>query len=1259
MKRECDCAGDCGARPEVELNRREFLAVLSAGTAAVMLDSATLAQPGASDLAEWKRKLLEPGEPRVYRSGTHTDARMHLGGIGTGNFEIGADGRLTTWQLFNTLRDGQVPFYFAVRAGGVARLLQTAGGPDWPRVPHIEMIGEYPFAQLRFLDPALPVKLEVTAFSPFEPINTRLSSMPLAAFVFRLSNPTETPQAVALAAFLQNPVGYDASEEPTGRAHAVPGVGESERLRTNAHPKYGGNVNEPLRLGDAVGLLLRAQAGREPSLDKPVAIFATENLRLLRSPPNDRPPTLLVDWLQHLPEAEVLTNPGQTLIWIEEAPLELSESSLRKARDAVRAGATLVLSGKTQPLLDSFGGWSGGRPVAEVTTRPDIVFEDFEGDYANWTVEGTAFGAAPTQRALRDQPPVRGFAGRAFANSFHGSDSAHGRLVSREFMVERNFIRFLIGGGNSGNLQVRLIVNGQTVRATTSPTEDGQMRRTTWDVREFVGRKARIEIVDQKRGDFGHITVDQIEFTDLPCDRTVMELLEELLPGRFKSATPARNATPPNTLHLDGLALLPGAEEVLTADGRRLLTRDLGKGRVILVCGPLLEPERAGAIEARQHAYAFLCGLVGARYAGPHGALATAPGFGELVLTALRGDVTLETHFEDWNKVWRAFAEQGRFAPPAKATPNAPTPPGRTTNGAVATSLTLQPDEAVEVPFLLTWRYPNKYNDTKNNPEGVWIGCHYATLWPSASAVAREAAARFADLYHQTEAFRRAMYESTLPWWLVDCLTANAAIIRHIGVVFRIANGDVYGWEGSNGCCPPTCTHVWGYAQTMARLFPELEREMRRIDFKHQQREDGGVNNRTAVPSPPYPTGERPFADGHASSILKAYREALNSPDNRFFTEYWPHVRRATEYLIARDAECHQGEPAGYLEDAQWNTYDQALHGVTTFISGYYLAALRAAEEWARRVGEQQDADRFHEVFARGRNRLVELCWNGEYFEQHLPDYKRRPGEIGPGCMSDQLIGQWWAHQLGLGYILPENLVQSALRAIFKYNWKADLTDWPHSPRAFAGAGDKGLVVCTWPRGGRPRNVMLYSDEVWTGVEYQVAAHMIYEGMIEEGLAIAKGARDRYNGVTRSPIPRNPWSEIECGGHYVRAMASWSLLTALTGFSFDGPLGQVGFAPRVHPQRFKTFFAAVEGWGTLYQEIHAHRQQITLEMLSGALSLCTLRIAPDPGANAQKVSASVNGRPIDAILDISPPGAVRLSRALRLEKGMRLEVTLT
>ena len=467
----------------------------------------------------------------------------------------------------------------------------------------------------------------------------------------------------------------------------------------------------------------------------------------------------------------------------------------------------------------------------------------------------------------------------------------------------------------------------------------------------------------------------------------------------------------------------------------------------------------------------------------------------------------------------------------------------------------------------------------------------------------------------------------------------------------------MYGWEGSNGCCDPTCTHVWGYEQSLARLFPALERDMRRIDFTHQQRADGGVNNRTEVPSPSHPTGEQPFADGHASCILKAYREALNQPDDKFLREYWPHIKRGVEYLISRDAKAAGGQPAGILQDDQWNTYDEALHGVTTFISGYYLAALRAGEEWARRVGDPAAAERFHGVFEQGQKKLVELCWNGEYFQQHLPDYEKRQGEVGPGCMSDQLIGQWWAHQLGLGYILPQEKVVAALRAVFKYNWKSDLTGWQHSPRAFAGAKDKGLIICTWPKGGRPGHVMLYSDEVWTGIEYQVAAHLIYEGLVEEGFAIVKGARDRYDGIPRPPIGRNPWNEIECGGHYARAMSSWSLLLALSGWEYDGPRQALRFTPRHTPESFKGFFAGPDGWGSLRQTREGAGQRNELSVREGRLAVAEITLAANTAPRRVKVECGSKTVP-SAFSFNAGPVVIALQRPAMILAGQTLVVRL-
>ena len=1250
--RKCACSGRCTPTPE-GYSRREFIELMGVTAAGVFL------APGAravfsmpeQQFNRWKESLFARGEPRVYTSEKHTDARLHLGGIGTGNLEIGADGQFTTWQLFNTLRDGHVPLYFAVKAGKVARLLQTAGGPSWPRIARIEMTGEYPVANLRFIDDALPVKIELTAFSPFVPLDARVSSMPLAAMVFRLTNPAAEPVTVSLAAFMQNPVGYDARGT----------------MEQNRHPGCGWNVNEPVSEEAFAGLLFRAEAGKPASIDRPVDIIASSNLKELDSPPTDRPAELrLTCFGTDASEFKKIADPAQTIIWFEDAPENTPEPVLRAAEESVRAGAVLVFAGVDQPLLRAYAAFTDGKPIARVDSRPDILFEDFEQGYRDWKVEGSAFGASPAGGTLPNQQRVTGFHGKGLVNTYLGGDDTEGRLISRPFKIERNYIRFLVGGGSHANTQIRLVVDGRVVRATSGKNNE-KLEPAIWDVREFIGREACIQIVDEQKGPWGHINVDQIVFSDDPANRATFQLLEELLPIRFSGIRAGVTGTR-GAPHVEfaGVTFQPDSTEQAGSDGRKLFVRSLGKGKVAVVQGPVLDPADAGFVAPRQRAYEFLCSLLGVRFVQMQGQHQLAMGFGTVGLGVLTGQpsetpggkpgntpqVTALVSFGSWDGAWDRFSSDGAFDPMANAMPSSPTPEGQTTRGAMAASILIRAGESVEVPFMLTWHFPNKYNDA-----GKWIGCHYAATWQDARTVMRSAATSWPALKQKTERFQHLFHSGTLPWWLLDCISANAATIRHVGVVFQIENGDVYGWEGSNGCCQPTCTHVWGYEQSLAHLFPDLEREMRRIDFKHQQREDGGINNRTEVPSPPRPTGEQPFADGHASCVLKAYREALNSTDERFFEEYWPRVRKAVEYLVQRDASSHNGRPAGYLEDDQWNTYDEALHGVTTFISGYYLAALLAGEAWARRIGDTAAAERWHEIFERGQKSLIDLCWNGEYFQQHLPGYEKMPGEVGPGCMSDQLIGQWWAHQLGLGYVLPKDKVVSALRSIFRYNFKTDLTGWRHAPRAFAGAGDKGLIICTWPKGGRPPHVMLYSDEVWTGIEYQVAAHMIYEGLVEEGLAIVKAARERYDGIPRPPIMRNPWNEIECGGHYARAMSSWSLLVALSGWHYDGPRYHLTIEPRYKPERFASFWCGTEGWGVLAQERVGQTQRNDVSVAEGRLRL--RRFALPVSSQVQQARVDVGGSECGAQIETSG-GWVRLNfqTPLTVESGQKLSVSV-
>jgi non-lysosomal glucosylceramidase len=622
--------------------------------------------------------------------------------------------------------------------------------------------------------------------------------------------------------------------------------------------------------------------------------------------------------------------------------------------------------------------------------------------------------------------------------------------------------------------------------------------------------------------------------------------------------------------------------------------------------------------------------------AGLHGIQMSRPGFdgghpgaGSLAIATSWADVTFSEHwdrsgwFDDIQNFWDDLRADGRLPDHAEATPS---PNGETDAGSLGARVHIAPQDTVEIPFLLTWHLPNLINywgPAETLPGQSVVGQRmrnwYTTQWSDAWAVAREAGARLSELAAGTRAFRDELFASTLPEPVLDAVSSQMSILRTT-TGLRTEDGRFHGFEGCDanaGCCPMNCTHVWNYEQALAFLFPQLERTVRLTDYEFNTLPDGEQKFRTMLPLLPGVVWNYvAAADGQMGTILKLYREWLISSDDEYLRRLWPQAKKTLEFAWRH----WDPDRDGVMEGEQHNTYDIEFYGPNTMCGALYLGALRAAEDLARHLGDP-DADEYARIYASGRDRLDRELWTGEYYRQIV----RQPGpheslkhlyparhpsaihagerepryQYGPGCLADQLLGQWFAHVVGLGYLLPPEHVREAARSIYRYNFRTSLAAHESCQRAYALNEEAALLLCTWPHGGRPQYPFPYADECWTGSEYAVAGLLFYEGYIEEGVAVVRGVRARHDGVRR-----NPWNEFECGFHYARALSSWALLLALSGCTYHGPHAHLRFAPRVSKNDFRCLFTAGKAWGS----IRTRGTRATLTVRGGQLQLRTLEI---------------------------------------------------
>ncbi|MEP2775544.1 MAG: GH116 family glycosyl-hydrolase [Luteolibacter sp.] len=572
-------------------------------------------------------------------------------------------------------------------------------------------------------------------------------------------------------------------------------------------------------------------------------------------------------------------------------------------------------------------------------------------------------------------------------------------------------------------------------------------------------------------------------------------------------------------------------------------------------------------------------------------------------------------------------------------------------------TFTLQPGETKTVSFSVAWHFPIIQYANAFGMKTVKAPSHYGSLGKNATEMANAVAKRETELYETTRKWTDTWYDSTLPYWFLErTFIPNNCVQTQVAQ--RIAETgktpEFYNFLEGVQCCPGNCTHVWHYAQGLARIFPQIERECRdKIEYGM------GFDPKTGSMQHRYTEAKFGDAvDGNCGTILRVLRESQMTTDYRFLESIWDRVKLSMDHVI----EKWDKDENGLLEGSQHNTLDEPWFGQVHWLINLYHAALKASAVMARQMKQPAVAERYEKIVAKGAPAMVGLLWSDEFgyfIHKPGPAEDQKHGSTN-GCHIDQVLGDSWLWNIGLEGILPKEKVRAALEALWTYNFTPDVGVFRKTMkegRWYAEAGNAGLVMCSFPNGKiEPKSGKAsyagYLNECMTGFEWQVAAHMIWEGMTEKGLAIGKAIYDRY-----LPRDRNPYNEIECSDHYSRAMSAYGAFLAMCGYQYDGPEGRLAFGPRLQQEDFRAAFTTAEGWGQFSQKVTAGKQSQAIDLHYGVLSLKEIAFDQAEGTNATSAQVSIDGTSVAAAFQtVEKRYILHFQDGLNLKAGQKLEI---
>ncbi len=548
-----------------------------------------------------------------------------------------------------------------------------------------------------------------------------------------------------------------------------------------------------------------------------------------------------------------------------------------------------------------------------------------------------------------------------------------------------------------------------------------------------------------------------------------------------------------------------------------------------------------------------------------------------------------------------------------------------------------------KIRFVLSWNIPNNYNywnplKDENGNDVIWKN-YYAVLFENSQHTAKYCLDNWDNLFERTLKFKQALYTTTLSEKIIDRACASLSVLKS-PTVLRLEDGSFYGWEGVmelEGSCEGTCQHVWNYAYALCFLFPNLEQSIRNLELQYSTYDSGEMDFRLSIPVGREKEKFRACLDGQMGTIIKIYRDWKITGDDSWLKTNWEKIKLILEYAwSSENMDEWDRDKDGVLEGRQHHTLDMELFGPSSWLQGFYMAALKAASQMAAYLNDYDKEKEYNELYKKGYEWTKENLFNGEYFIQKIDlndksvtehfkcvkDYWNEETneikyQIANGSEIDQMCAQWHADICGLGEIFDDVQIKIALENMYKNNVKSTMRDFVNPWRIFSLNDEGGVVICDYPENVyKPKIPIPYCEETMTGFEYQLAGLLMSRGFVDEGLQIVEYLSDRFDGQKR-----NPWNEFECGSNYARSMAAFALIPIMSGFEFDLPNKRIGFNPKPELEVYRCFWSLGSGWGTFEKT----KSNSVLEICEGMVELKEVSVP-----YAEKISeVEVDGQKVD------------------------------